>query len=425
MPLALRVFGAPAGRVPRARGGALTLALLPACSGALTLALTLALIPALLPACGGDPASATRWEPSRVEAALPDVDAALESGASQQALDLLNARAVTGPLPDGAEHLRALALSDLGRTREAQSAWERQLAAHPGDGRGHALLGELLLDGDKPEEAAPHLALALSLSGRDPVVQYVAGHAALLRQQDEEASRCFRDYLSADPFGRLAADAHHALAQIGARAGPAGKAEADRHERTATQLTQLRQRLAACQGQLAQHPSDAEAAYGVAAARLDLYVAMGRDSRLREQAEQALLAVLALKGDDARALYNLGFVRVEQGRTNEALELFRKSLAVAPDYAPPRQSVGMLLVKLGRTDEARAEFERIVAGKAGPEDIARARLQLAELFEHGTGPGDRDRAIEQYRALLALYPDDQLGVQPSLDKLLAQPAPPR
>jgi tetratricopeptide (TPR) repeat protein len=379
------------------------------------------LLAALLPACG-ESAPPPPWEPSAVEAALPDVADALEAGSSQQALDLLNARAVGKPLPDGAEHLRALALSDLGRTREAEDAWKRQLQAHPGDGRGHALLGMLLLDGGKAEEAAPHLALAQALASRDPVVQFVSGHVALLQHDDETASRSFRDSLTGDPFGRLAADAHRALAQIGARAGPAGKADADQHEQTATRLTQLRGRLAAGERQLVQHPADAEAAYSVATAWLDLYVSMGRDSRLRATAERALAAVLALKADDARALYNLGFLRVEEGRSSEAQDLFRKSLAVAPDFAAPRQSLGMLLATLGRGEEARAEFQRIIDGKAGPDDIARARLQLAEQYEHGTDPGDRDRAIEQYRALLELYPDDRLGVKPSLDKLLAKPA---
>jgi tetratricopeptide (TPR) repeat protein len=372
---------------------------------------------ALAGACGGEEGPVTPWEPSAVEAALPDVSAAVAAGDSQRALQLLDARAVRGELPDGSLHLRAMVLADLGRLAEATSAWERQLREHPGDGRGHALLAQLLLDAGRLDEATPHLQRALALAGRDPVVLFVAGRAAFLRDDDEEATRRFRDYLVADPYSRQAAEAHTALAQIAARAGPQAQQEAGQHQAVAARLTQLHDFLSSYQRRLADDPRDAEAAYGVATAYLNLYVSMGRDSRLRDTAERALQHVLSLRLDDHRALYNLGFIRTEQQRWAEARELFERSLSVQPDYAPARQNLGMLLVKLGETEAGRAHFERIIASEAGKEDVARARLQLAELYEHGSDPGDAARAIEQYRALLELYPDDELGVRPSLEKL--------
>ncbi|HTE04814.1 MAG TPA: tetratricopeptide repeat protein [Planctomycetota bacterium] len=381
------------------------------------------LLLALLAGCGGAAAPGPPWDPSGVEAALPDVAAALDEDSGQQALDLLNRHALDGPLPDGAEHLRARALTRLKRTQEARAAWERQLQAHSGDGRGHALLALMLLDAGETDEAAPHLEAALALAGRDPATQCAAGRAALLRHEDETASRHFRDALTAEPFGAHAADAHRALAEIAAHAGTARQPEAAEHRQAADRIDRLREQLAACRQRLLAHPRDVEAAYGVAAAWLNFYVAMEHDSRLRAPAEAAVMAVLALRPDDPRALSNLGFLRTEESRANEALELFRKALAVDPEAAETRLSLGMLLQKLGQADEARAEFRRVVqGGKAGPENVARARLRLAELYEHGTEPGDRERAVEEYRALLALYPDDRLGVKASLDRLLAPPA---
>jgi len=395
-------------------------------SGAISKRLPLAallLTALLLPACGDDSGPVTPWEPSAVEAALPDVAAALTAHDAQRALTLLDGLAVRGLLPEGAGHLRAMALSDLGRVMEAEEAWERQLREHPGDGRGQALLAQLMLDSGRLDEAAPHLQRALEVAGRDPIVLFVAGRGALLADKDEEATRRFRDYLAADPYSRHAAEAHHALAQIGARAGPAAAPEAEQHEELASRLTRLHDFLSSYQARLADNPQDAEAAYGVATAYLNLYVSMGHDVRLRDTAEQALLHVLALKVDDARALYNLGFIRTEEQRLTEARELFEKSLAVNPDYSPARQNLGMLLLKLGRREEGRAHLQLIVATAEGREEIARARLQLAESFEHGTEPGDVERAVEQYQALIVLYPDDELGVRPSLDKLQAKLAP--
>ncbi len=383
--------------------------------------ITVALLASLmLSGCGEDAGPVTPWEPSAVEAAMPDVAAALAAQDARRALQALDARAVRGLLPDGADHLRAMALSELGRVPEAREAWERQLRAHPGDGRGHALLAQLLLDSGQLKEAAPHLDRALAVAGRDPIVLFVAGRSALLSDKDEEATRRFRDYLLEDPYSRQAAEAHHALAQIGARAGPAAADDAAQHEELATRLTKLHDFLSSYQARLAADPTDAEAAYGVATAYLNLYQSMGKDARLRATAEKALMHVLSLKNDDERAFYNLGFIRTEERRWNEARELFEKSLAVNPDYSRARQNLGMLLLKLGQKDEARADFQRIVASATDKEDLARARLQLAEMYELGTEAGDVERAIEQYEALLELYPADELGIRPSLEKLQAK-----
>ncbi len=382
-------------------------------------AVLVALSAALAGGCGGDSGAEVAWDPMVVEIALPTVTAALAAGDPQRALAELERLATPGPLPPGASHLRALALADLGRDREAQDAWNAELELHPGNGRGHALLAQLLLSQGHLDAAAGHLEQALRFAPRDPIVALIAGRAALLRDDDETAQRRFRDYLSADPYSRQAAEAHHALAQIDARRGPDAAQQAQLHEQTATALNKLHDYLSSYQRRVMDDPSDTEAAYGVATAYLNLYVSMGRDPRLRNQAEQALLHVLTLAPEESRALYNLGFIRTEELRWNEAQDCFERSLRSDPEYEPARINLGMLLVRMDRRADGIAELERVVSIAGSTEGVARARAELVSILEASAVPAERERAIAHCRALIELLPDDPLGAQAHLDRLLA------
>ncbi len=381
----------------------------------------------LASACSDAPRLVVPFDPAAAEAQLPTVMAALRDRDPGLALAELDRLGAAGGLPDGAETVRGLALLDAGRFDEARAALERELAAHPGDATAHTLLARMLIDEGRLDESAAHLDEARQLApGLQPALLQ-SGRLALLRNDDERAQRFYRDALSRDPYGEPAVEAHTALGQIAARRGPEAAADAQAHAETAANLRRLHDYLTSYEARLRQDPADAEASYGVATAYLSLYVNMGGDPRLLQQAEKALAHVLGLTPDDARALYNLGFVRAEQGRLDEALELSRRAVASNDGYSPAHLNLGLLLTRLGRADDALAEFERALEVAQAPEDALRARFELVRCLAARSQPDDWSRALQAGASLLDQDPDGRLGIRPlieSLKRRLEAPSPP-
>ncbi len=378
------------------------------------LALLLLLRPA---ACGDEAAPVVPFDPAVAEPRLVEVVGALRAGDGAGALAELDELAAAGPLPEGALHYRALALEAAGRGGEAEQAWREEVAVHPGNARAQAGLARRLMDGGRLDEAAEHLGLATRLAPADVVVRLLAGRLTLLRGEDESALRAFQDVLQADPWGDGAVEAHTGLAQILARRGGPDVALAERHAATARHLHELRAYLDSYQLRLRRDPQDAEAAYGVATAYLSLYTDYS-DVRLRDQAEAALNHVLSLEADDARALYNLGFVRAEQGRYDEALGISRRAVEADPALTAARINLALLCQKLGRTDEARGQLEHVASEAPLPADRARAHANLAHLLSEGdAGPELRAAALSHAEAALALDPSDPFGMARLADTL--------
>lgn len=119
-----------------------------------------------------------------------------------------------------------------------------------------------------------------------------------------------------------------------------------------------------------------------------------------DEAEAAFRAVLAGGGGAAYVHNNLGIVLQERGAHEKAIVEFREAARLDPRYAAPRILQGASLLALGRVAEARAALERAV--KLDPREPL-ARLQLARVEERA---GDWAAAVDQYRALRELKPDE-------------------
>jgi tetratricopeptide (TPR) repeat protein len=379
----------------------------------------------LLAGCSGDTGPVVPFDPSTAEPALGPVLDALRAGDGAAALARLEELASQGPLPDGAAHYRAMALEAAGRPEEAEAAWRTELQARPGNGRAHALLARRLLGTGRLDEAAEHLERACALAPDWMPARLLRGRLALARDDDELALRAFSDVLALDPWGESAVEAHTALAQLLARRGGPDEAQARRHADIAGHLQTLYAYLDSYRARLQRDPRDADAAYGVATASLDLYVRYG-DVRLRDQAEKALEHVLSLRPDDARALYNLGFVRARQARLGEALELSQRAVQRDPDLVPARVNLALLHAQLGQRDEAVAQLQVVARDAADAQDRLRANAELARLLAEAPGRAERQAALAHARAALDLSPDDPHGLQGLLSRLeqeLASPAP--
>jgi len=107
---------------------------------------------------------------------------------------------------------------------------------------------------------------------------------------------------------------------------------------------------------------------------------MARDAG---RAREAFEAALGLNPDVARAHSSLAFIAAEEGRRAEALDRFKKAVAIDPREHEKVLALGLLFWQRGRADEARPYLDFFVASAP---------------------PGPYAREIERARSLLALSP---------------------
>ena len=108
----------------------------------------------------------------------------------------------------------------------------------------------------------------------------------------------------------------------------------------------------------------------------------------------------AVRGDPTNAVYwtNLGNARRDAGNSPGAEEAYRTALEHDPRSADAANGMGVLLVQRNRSADAIAWFERALAGD---DMFADAHLNLGIAYQES---GQREKAAEQYRRVLALAP---------------------
>lgn len=95
-----------------------------------------------------------------------------------------------------------------------------------------------------------------------------------------------------------------------------------------------------------------------------LGVALERQ-RLFEEAAEVYRQALALAPAAAELEVNLGAVEAALGHHDAALSCYRRAIALKPALAPAHFNLGTLLQSLGQLDEADASFRRAVAAEPG------------------------------------------------------------
>jgi predicted Zn-dependent protease len=124
-----------------------------------------------------------------------------------------------------------------------------------------------------------------------------------------------------------------------------------------------------------------------------------------DDAERTIGPVLEHVPDDEEALRIAGMIAERRGDRERALELYRKSLALAPDRVATLQALGEVLLGLGRTAEAEEVARRIV--ERTPNDPA-AHVFLGSLVG---GRGDAAEAERLFREAVRLDPDSALALR--------------
>jgi tetratricopeptide (TPR) repeat protein len=111
-----------------------------------------------------------------------------------------------------------------------------------------------------------------------------------------------------------------------------------------------------------------------------------------QTAETKLNTWVAAHPNDARALFDLGYVADVQNRPDDAAGLYRRAIAADPKSFEAHLSLGLLLARQGKPEEARPELVTATTldpGDAGPALKARAWRALAQIDRPKAG-GDND-----------------------------------
>lgn len=117
--------------------------------------------------------------------------------------------------------------------------------------------------------------------------------------------------------------------------------------------------------------------------------------------DAAMELIMRAIGVVPTAIYygNLGNVLAALGKSAAAVESFRQSIALQPDYVPAHNNLGNMLRAQGQFDAAVQSLRNAIALKP---DYAEAYNNLANAL---VDQGDLEGAIEYYRKTISLRPD--------------------
>lgn len=110
---------------------------------------------------------------------------------------------------------------------------------------------------------------------------------------------------------------------------------------------------------------------------------------------------IGIQPDNPDPHNNLGNLYLETGQYDKALDHFRQALALRPDFAETHYNLGTALMELHRYPEAIDHFYRALATMRGVDRIARVHNNLANAL---ATVGRNHQALVHYREALRLRP---------------------
>ncbi|MGI8437486.1 MAG: tetratricopeptide repeat protein [Chthoniobacterales bacterium] len=135
-------------------------------------------------------------------------------------------------------------------------------------------------------------------------------------------------------------------------------------------------------------------------ARRNLGQALQEDGKTDDAVENYRRA-LVFETRQPPVLTNLGAILLEKGDPHGAMEYFHAALQIQPKYAEAESNLGLALSDLGQNEESLAHFQRALA--IDP-DFADAHYNLGNSF---LALGRLAEAVAEYKSALELNPNDE------------------
>ena len=121
-----------------------------------------------------------------------------------------------------------------------------------------------------------------------------------------------------------------------------------------------------------------------------------------KSAEVLLDSWLLVHPNDARALFDAGYVADAQNRLDDAAALYRRAIEADPKSFEAHVSLGLLLARQGKPGEARPELATATTldpGRGGPELKARAWRAMARIDRESDPHRSLERSARSPQAL--------------------------
>ena len=238
-------------------------------------------------------------------------------------------------------------LAQQGRLEEAAAALSRAVRLRPDYAAAHSNFCYVLTEQGKLYQAIAHCTQALRLEPGLEEARYNLGNAWFRRGDLDQAVAQYTELLRRNPGH---ARTHHNLA--------VALVKRNRLEEAATHLAEA--------VRLQPDFAEARANLGYVLTKLGRY----------EEAVASLKDAVRREPRRSEAQYNLGNAFAALGRFDEAEQAYRDSLALAPDYAKAHNNLGTVLVRQGRLEEARQAY---AAAVEHDPTLAQARDNLEKL----------------------------------------------
>jgi len=318
---------------------------------------------------GSDPAAAL------LRKALADI----EEDRLAEAEAVLEAVLATAPLDAEAMQLLGLVRRRQSRPDEAEALYRRALSIDPDMAHVHHNLGHLLRVRGQNADALPFFDAAIRLKPNYVDAYVNRGIALTALDRLEEAEKSYRRALHILPGHPAAAQGLGVLLN---RRGRPKEAEA--------LLTRALAQVPAGTKQQARQ-----------AAGLQHALAMSLKAQQRHEEALALLDAAERAMPDLPTLtYNRGNLLQDMMRHDEAVESYRRAIAVNPLDLSAHSDLNALLYRLGRDDEFLRSYD----------DAAALYPDMPMLFTDKANmllsAGELEKAAETFRAAIPLRPDD-------------------
>lgn len=347
------------------------------------------------------------------------------------------AQAGAGKQPEFAVHMdKANSYLHEHRPDLAIPEFEAATAIDPGNVEAQANLGVLLYFEGKPNEAIPHLRIAV---GKQPSLAKIQGILGIAELHSLDFTQGQKDLETAfpliqDPKFKVQVGLELVsfytergdLDQAAAVVAELRKAAPDDTEvlysayRTYADLsTQSMLRLsivapdAAQMHQLLAHEEIKEGNTNAAIAQFRKAIAIdphlpgvhfelaellntSEDPSVKKQAEQEYLAALAIDPQNEKAIYELAEIAAQAGDTSKACQEYTKAVTLRPDDSDAKLGLARILIEMNRKDKAQALLEQTV--QLDPTN-ATAHYRLATLYREQGRIDDAKRQLVLYRDL--------------------------
>ena len=118
-----------------------------------------------------------------------------------------------------------------------------------------------------------------------------------------------------------------------------------------------------------------------------------------DEAIDAYKKTISLKPDYAVGYNNMGIVLKDQGKFDEAIDVYKKSISIKPDYAEAYYNMGVSLEKLGKLDEAIGAYKKSISLKP---NNPKAYFNIGVVLKNQNNVKE---AVEAYKNVILLKPD--------------------